>query len=305
MDNQQLTPKSMSELISQVATVAVVKTTTVGLSRIDKNASTDADRNHNARSGTGKVSVSRLAGAEDRIKAIKAVQAQARECLFAMTTAWGDRRLLPNQNVQKFIGAWTPIKQEHDKLVEQLKQDAPALIAQAEVNKGSYDVEPPTVEELAGGFSLEFTLEQVPNATLYRASGLEKAVEDALKVRFEADIAAAYQQAQADAISRVRGPVSNLLERMVAYEKREEEKSRGIDVGREGYFRDSVIKNVNEISQVFSSFNLTGDPLINEIAEQLEALDGIEAEDLRKSKELRKDTARRAEEILSKLGDWM
>ena len=92
---------------------------------------------------------------------------------------------------------------------------------------------------------------------------------------------------------------------MTIYDKRDEELAKGIDVGREGYFRDSIITNITEIAAVFDSFNLTGDPSLKKIAAALEAFEGIEAKDLRGSKSLRDDTAKRAKAILEELGDWL
>ena len=295
----------LSAILSQVATVAVIKTTALGLSRTDKQASAESERDHNALRGSAKVSVSRLAGAENRVKDIRAVQNEARAALTDNTTAWGDRRLLANVNIGKFLQRYQAAKAEHDAMVEAMVRDAPVLIAAAQHNLGSFDVDVPTIDEIAQAFSLDFTMEQIPDSESYSAQGMDAQVEAELKRRFEANIASAYQQAQNDALLRLQKPLANLVERMNAYNKREEDSAKGIDVGREGYFRDTLMTNLHDIAEVFQSFNLTNDPGLNKIAEQLDAFENIEAEDLRKSKDLRDDTAKRAQAILSTLGDWL
>ena len=54
---------------------------------------------------------------------------------------------------------------------------------------------------------------------------------------------------------------------------------------------------------MFRSFNLTNDPFMNDIADKLDALVGIDADDLRNDAGLRADTEKRANEILETLKD--
>jgi len=302
MDMTTTSQPRMSELLSQLATIATVKATSIGLMRKDKRASIEADKAHLAMIGAGVNNVNRLAGAEARVKEIRSVQAQGRDVLMRFTTQWGDRRLLPNVNINQFYAEWGVVKAEFDRLCVRIAADAPILIRQAEQNLGTYAIEPPTEDELKNGFSLEFTMEQVPDSSQFKASGLDASMEQLLKDRFEANIESAYQQAQSDALARLARPLETLIERMGAYNKREDEKAKGISVGKDGFFRDTIITNITEIAQVFGSFNLTNDPGLKRIEDALGAFEGIEADDLRNSKDLRDDTAKRAEEILAALG---
>lgn len=304
--NQTFQPQqqSISSLLAQVATTIQVSSTSLGLSRKDKTASALSDRNHNARAGVSSVNVSRLAGAEDRIKAIRQQVTAARECATANTTKWGDRELLANINIERFLRAWSPIKAEHDRLVKELEDDAPKLIEQARQNIGSFDVEPPEVEEIIGAFTLDFKMEAIPDASKFSSNIVNKQVEAELKRRFEADIAAAYQQAQTDALQRLAKPLENLVERMTAYDEREDLKARGFEA-KGGYFRDSMVENVKQIAEVFGSFNLTGDPAIASLAAELDIFTRLDAQALRDSKPERDATAKKAKEILASLGDWI
>jgi len=305
--NMHTTPQTqrLSAVLAQVATVATVKTTALGLNRTDKTASAESELYHGALRGIARTSVSRLAGAEQRVKDIRATQNEARQALADSTTAWGDRRLLANVNIERFLRRYSTAKAEHDNLVDALVNDAPRLIAEAKANLGSFDIEPPTVEEIAAAFSLDFTMEQIPDSDSYQASGMDKAIEEELKRRFEANIQSAYQQAQNDALTRLQKPLVNIVERMGKYNDREADGAKGLPVGTGGYFRDTIMTNLHEIAEVFQSFNLTNDPGLNKIAEQLDAFENIEANDLRNSKELRDDTAKRAQAILDQLGGWL
>lgn len=295
--------QSMSALLSQVATIVSVSSTSLGMTRKDKTAGLDSERQHQAKHGIASVNVSRLAGAEDRIKGIRQQVTAAREAVTDTTTAWGDRRLLANVNIEKMLKRWMPIKDEFDRQVSALKRDAADLIRQAQQNLGSFQIEVPTEEEILNAFSLDFKMEAIPDASKF-TSNLDAQVEAELKRRFEADIAAAYQQAQQDALKRLAKPLENLVERMGAYQKREDAKANGID-DKEGYFRDSVIDNVNKVADVFASFNLTGDPALDALARQLDVFRGLDAEALRKHKDIRDATSQKAQDILKSLGDWI
>jgi hypothetical protein len=297
-------PQRLSALLGQVATIATVKSTSLGMTRTDKQASREADRAHNALGGTSKVVVSRLTGSgEARVKAINQLVTQVSSDLKFMTTAWNDQRLLANAMLQQWLAIWGKAKAEHTKLVDEFIRDAPVLIAEASANLGSFNVAPPTEDEIRSAFSLDFDMQQIPDSENYHANGLSASLETEMKRRFEAGIAAAYQNATTDALTRVAEPLGRLAERMQAYSQREADKAKGLSVSKEGTFKDSIISNVQDIAAVFRSFNLTGDPLMTKVADALDQFDGIEADDLRASPELRNHVAKKADEILADLSD--
>jgi hypothetical protein len=292
---------NLSSLLSQVSTIAYVKCRSLGLWRLDKAASKQADRAHNAIDGASKTQVSRLAGAEQRVEEIAVIQGRAGALLKEMTTAWGDRRLLPNSMLEKFMNPYADLKREHDEKVEIFIAEAPALLAEAEHNKGTFNVKIPTMAEIEKAFDMDFRLEPVPDVSTYKSGNLDKAVEKILKERFEQNIKAAYTEAQADAIKRIAKPLSLLVDGMAKYNKREEEKARGLSVDKTGTFKNSIIGNVQEIAEVFGEWNLTGDPLMKRLDDALSAFANIDAEDLKTSPELRNDVATRAAKILDEI----
>lgn len=299
------TPQKMSTLLSQVAVVAKLRTSTLGLTRTDKEASRRLDAQHNARQGTGKAIVSRLAGAESRVKEIIATIGEGGECLKASTTQWGDKRLLVNVNIERFLRQFSPIAEKFKQQVATFVADAPDMIAAAESNKGDYNVQPPTLEEIRDAFKLEFELEAIADSSKYE-SNLDKAVTESLKRRFEAQVEAAYAEATKDAVQRLAKPLANLADRMTVYSKREDDKANGVDVdSHSGTFKDSIISNVQEIAAVFGSFNITGDPTLARVADALKAFEGVEAADLRKHQRVRDEMKAKAEAILASLGDWL
>ena len=186
-----------------------------------------------------------VSGAEDRVKDINRAAVACTDVVKMNTTAWGDRRMLPNARIAPMVGEWATAKGEYDKLVQAFVDDAPRLIALAEQNKGTYNVAPPTIEERQNAFSLEMALEQIPDSESFSAKGLGAEVEAELKRRFEASIASAYQQATEDALTRLQKPLAAIVERMGAYNKREEDLAKGIDT-KDGTFRDTIMENLHD-----------------------------------------------------------
>lgn len=293
----------LSAMLGQVATIAKVSSSSLGLRRLDKQASKESDRAHNAIAGAGKTTVSRLAGAEHRIQEINDIANAVSAGLDAMTTKWGGfGRLLPNSALQDWLKFYTPLKRQYDEKVAQLIEDAPDLIALAEVNKGTYNVKLPTLDEFKKAFSLSYDMIQIPDPDSFTATGVNAAMETEMRRHFEAGIEAAYNTAQQDAIKRVAEPVAHLVERLAVFDKTEDEKARG-KVSSSARLYETTITNVQDIAKTFRSFNLTNDPLLNSVADKLDAFEGVDIEDVKKSESLRKDLTKRADAILADLKD--
>lgn len=304
MTSPGLKSKPLSKVVGELAVIACVKTTALGMTKLDKQASTDSDHAHAAKTGAAKVNVSRLPGIEDVVADIKKVHRDARAALDGYTTQWGDdRRLLPNLYIGDFAGEFDVLRREHDNKVAAFVANAKTYIAKAQHNLGTYAIAPPTEDEIANAFSLNFDLTPVPDVSAYSTNDAK--LQKMLQERFEEDIRASFQDAQKDLLTRLAKPLENLVDRMTAYEERENLKAKSIDVGKTGTFKTTVITNVTDIAKIFDAFNMVGDPVLAAISQKLHAFDGIEHQDLVNSKDLRDITAKKAAEIRALLGDWL
>ena len=292
----------LSALLAQVATIVTIKTTSIGMNRLDKEASKSSDRQHNAKDGTGKTYASRLAGHKHRVDEISAKALELKNAAYAMSTDWNGERLISNQMLKELLPILGKVKREHAALVEQFRADAPAMIAEAEQNKGSYKVDVPTMEEVNKAFSLEFDMKQIPDSADYVAKGVSAELEAQMRRHFEAGVEAAYQRATTDALQRVAKPLGKLVERLTEYSKIENERARGLDIKQTRMF-ESVITNVTDIAQVFGSFNLAGDPVMAKVDAALRDFQGVDIEDVKADSHLRDDLTKKAQAILADLAD--
>lgn len=299
--NAQTPSRMLSDAIREVAMVAGVTTSALGLTRTDRDASKKADSDHAARIGSARVVVDRLSGAADYAKRIMDCQTMAHANLKQFTMPWGStgRRLLPTVNHERWNKQHQDIKHAFDVAVKDFVDNADHVIAIAKQNLGDYKVKVPTKEEIETAYSLSFTLEPIPDSAAFRGP---PEVEEYLKRQFEANIQAAHAEAQANVLTRLSDPLKKLIERMDAYDKREAEVSAGKAPTKEGIFRDSVIENVHSIADVFESFNLLGDPKLAEVADALKVFRQINADMLRKHDTVRRAASIKAKEILDGLG---
>jgi hypothetical protein len=294
----------MSAMLGQVAITAQIKTSCLGLTRTDKSASEQSTVDHRAIEGAGRVVVSRLAGADEAVKGIRAIQKQAQDLLKSLSTPWNGRQLMPNVNLEPFLREFKYVEAQHQMAIDNLIDNAPELIAKARANLGDYSIEPPTLSEIRAAFKLEFVAEPIPDTSRFSASNLDTALENSMREQFEANTQAAYSYAQEDVLHRVAEPLKAMVERLNAYNEREDAKDDGKEV-KGGYFRDTLVTNVQDIAHVFNSFNLFNDPSLSALDTQLQEFLRLKPEDLRKGRGTRDATIERASKILSQIDGYL
>jgi hypothetical protein len=299
---------SISDALRQVAMVADVSSSALGLTRTDRQASRKSEQDHAAKDGASTVRVNRFAGADEKIKAIMDLQKEASANLRRNSMQWGNskRRLLPNANFQRFIEGHTSIDDRFKLAVKSLVDDADLIIAEAKKNIGTFNVDLPTKEEMANAFSLSYELEPIPDGRQFGQftgdeADLTGKVSEQLRYQFEENMRASYNSAMLDTAQRLAKPLENLAERMEAYDRREKDLANGKDPGREGYFRDTILENVQQIADVFGNMNVLGDARMDAIAKKLSAFSKLDAEILRKRGDFRVAVAARAKDILKDL----
>lgn len=302
---------SISDALRQVAMVADISTTALGMSRTDKQASKETEVNHAAKAGTAKVVVNRFAGADDEIKAILEIQRLAQENLKVKTMQWGStkRRLLPNANFMAWNAKHAELEELHKQAIAKMMDNADAILAKAQANIGSFNVDLPTKDEMERAFTLTHVLEPIPDGRHFDAmtgsNGMNAQINEHLRYQFEQNMAGAYNAAIQDAAARLAGPLQKYVERMEAYSKREAEVANGRDPGREGYFRDSIVGNVQEIAEVFAGMNVLNDPVIKAVADKVAVFTKLTPDILRKREDVRNATAARAREIIADLDGFL
>jgi hypothetical protein len=292
--------------VQETCILAAVKCSALGLRRTDKKASTKIEIDSHAVEGAARVTVSRLAGAEEHHREILKAQNAAKQALQARSMRFADEdgwRLLPNAQFEDLVQDIASCKADFDRAMDRLKNDAPEIIARAQRNIGTLEVEVPTEEELVSSYALSTEFRPVPDAAQFR--NMPAAAAAKLSRQLERQLAQAVETAQVDVMKRFVGPLDAFIERMEAYDQREKDIANGKEVSRAGIFRDSVIGNIHEIYDVLGSFNFTGDDRLQELQNKLASFRKITPDVLRENPNIRSAAMQRAKAVAQNLNDWL
>lgn len=286
------------DALREVACIAYVKTTALGLTRTDKRLSAEIDQAKGAKSGTTNAKAKRLA-LDDLHNALVASHKEAQENVkFNSTPMANGRHLLPNVNFERTIGKHYEIQQKHDGYLVDLEANADTILQASYDNLKGYTVRPPSKEELLKAYSMQFKSEPIaPN----EYPGHVPAAEAWLKRQYEANMEANYQEATNAALGRLIKPLGHLVERIDIYEKNQ------TDEAKEGksFFREAVLGNVQELLDVMGTFNLMHDPAFQAFVDQCELFRTVSTEDLKKNGDLRASVKTRAQQVIESLGGWL
>jgi hypothetical protein len=293
--------------VRETCVLARVTTSSLGLSRTDKAASKRAAADNHAVDGAARVVVSRLAGADDVHKEIVAAQREAQAALKRRSMPYDEDgwRILPNAKFEDFLKELGYHKAAFDAAMHKLEVEADAIIGKAMANKGDFDIEVPTREELVGAYALTNAFQPVPDGSTFK--GLPPAVAEKLSRAVEKRVAAAVEAAHVDTLKRLLTPLEDFVKRMAAFDERERSIAAGESVGHSGVFRDTALTNVQEIVGMLEAFNITGDERLSQLKAMLDPFTRptLTADRLRKDDKVRQALTGRAAKVVSNLNDWL
>lgn len=301
-------PNPVLEALKATTTLACVTSRALGLTRIDRNASEKVNVDNGAISKAASVNVNRLAGADAYHKEIVSIQHKASTLLKQMSQPFGEEdkwRLLPNAQFEKFVQAMAPIKQEYDRALARLAENAPDIIEKARANVGNFDIKVPSVEEMLGAYELRADFRPIPDGANFR--GLDENTVNKLRARHDAQLEAAVHIAERNTLERFVEPLQRFVERMAAYDEREAKIAAGEsekDV-KGGIFRDSVVTNIKDLHDVLEGFNITGNPRLTQLGNDLADLVNVKPKTLRESASVRTAKTERAREVAANLQSWL
>lgn len=153
----------------------------------------------------------------------------------------------------------------------------------------------PPASEVLGKYSVRVSYRPLPESGDIRVD----LPADKL-ARIKADIEQSVTSRVDDAVAIVRERVADALTALIEGLERHGVKADGAK--RTGSFKDSTIDNLLQIAEVLPSLNLTGDPAIAEVTNDLIAnLTNLDANELREDVTKRKQTVATAKAIASKL----
>jgi hypothetical protein len=261
--------------------------------KLDKSASQRVTIDNRASTGVANVH-KKLLGDCAELSAVLKFAGNARNTHYAMTMPWSDAgmRLLPTTTYFKYNEVMLALKAEYFVLVESFLDSYNWEITQAQVKLGDLfnPDEYPSGASLQSKFGFGFTYIPLPNAGDWRIDIEEEAKEE-LAQHYSTYYRNQLEAAMGDVNRRAQEVLVRMSERL-DYGDKETKK----------VFRDTLVTNVLEIVDLMDACNLTGDQTMRENSQMLrDALNGLDAADLREDHRLRRATKKAVDDVIASL----
>ncbi len=255
-------------------------------SKQDKRATGEVEQAHGAHDA-GKFNKKLVA--KELLEPISKIASKVRETHYHYTLSWSDAgpRILPSSLFGEYTAAFRNLKSQFEFAVDKMIQAYPLEVQAARARLGTL-YEPgdyPDPTDMKGRFALKLEFTPVPDGDDFRVSVgeadrqlLAESVRESVRSRQSAAVTATY--------SRVRDVVTRIEERLSI---------------PDAIFKDSLITNAIELCQVLDGLNITDDPTITDICQDIRDHLLMPPSTLRGSPNIRTLTATHAKRILERL----
>lgn len=261
----------------------------------DRVISDEVATTHNADRSMGKYRKRLIK--KDKLLPVLAVINRVRELFYFYTLPWSNdgQRLLTNTGYFEFSTKLKELQTQFSAEVATFIDAYPDLVKEAKSCIARFDpADYPSVAQMKSKFEISIAISPVPSGADFR---VDMGDQEAARIRREIEARAeeTVKQAMGAVVERLKEVVAHAAKRLNAY-------SVGKDGKVENTFRDSLVTNIVELLEVVPALNVTNDPALTKFADEIrKGLTQHPATVLRDDEKIRKDTARRAEEILSKM----
>lgn len=265
--------------------------------KYDKRVTQEIANTHGASTQVGRYNKSLLA-ANDYLSNVHAMAGAIRTDFYHNTLAWGieGTRLLPTANYLAFTAKYRKYKSDWDNAVTTFLIEYPTLKHEARMflPNGLYNEEDyPDVRELGNKFRMDMAVFPIP-ADDFRVNLSNDEIDS-----IRSDVSRRVQEAQAGAMREVWQRLYDKVKHMA-------DKLTALNTNEKARLHDSTIVNIRELCDLLPSLNVTDDPHLEAMRQQVEAsLAATTTEDLRNDKDYRDHTASEAQRILDAMSVFM
>jgi hypothetical protein len=264
----------------------------------DPDASQEIAQRHGAHADAGRYHKVLLP--KEALAEVQKIVSDARQEHYFMTLPWDDNgyRVLPSAAYMDHTEKMRELSNRFGPAVDALAGEFGKLVEQAKVRLGGLfrPEDYPAPDELRRKFSFETKVMPLPDAGDFRVT-LGEEEKERIKRQITAAVEASLQVASRELWQRLYEAVSHLGERLQAY--------KVTDEGVEHPFRDSVVTNLMKLVDVLPKLNVTADPELQRLADQVRASLVVDPQELRRSESIRSETAKKASAICDRMAAYM
>lgn len=276
--------------LSSTAMLASLKISNWTASVCDKDISQEVLRDHGADAETGRFTKKIIK--KDGLKKIREVVTKARAFHRKVTLPWGDgTRILPAKMFLEFRDEMAVMHSQFDTAVHNFVGEYENLKAEAYGELGTLYSEQdyPDKQELANKFKFDVDIAPMPNADDFRVN-LNKEAVDAIRKEIEENT----QRTLQAATKSIWQDLFTVVERMQI-------KLSDTDAK----FKNTLIGNIEEILGLLPSLNITDDPALTKMGEDIrDKLCTVTPDELRKNSVMREQVAKDSEAILQTMAGY-
>jgi hypothetical protein len=255
-------------------------------SKHDRSVSAEVERTHNA-NNAGRYNKQLIDKAH--LATIDTLGNQLRAFHYRLTLPWSDKgaRLLPSKLFMQYQEGFASLRDQREKAVEDFLRSYPTLVQAARTRLNSM-FEPsdyPSAEELRRSFGVELEIMPVPSAADFRLDVINDEMQTGIRNDIVRKLHERQAQATKDCWARVKEVVGRISEQCSK---------------PKGRIHDSLMENAADLATLLDGLNITNDPGITSIEDDLRALI-VDPDQLRNSAVTRSGVGRLADSILQRI----
>ena len=264
----------------------------------DPDASEEIAARHGAQADAGRYHKVLLP--KEALAEIQNIVSEARQEHYFMTLPWDDNgyRVLPAAAYMDHVTKMRQLSNRFAGAVDILARQFLTLIDQARTRLGGLfrETDYPTPDELRAKFSFETKVLPLPDAGDFRVT-LGDEEKERIKRQITAAVEASLQVGSRELWFRLYEAVQHMAGRLTAY--------KVTDQGVEHPFRDTVVTNLVKLVDILPKLNITSDPELDRLGEQVRTSLLVDPKELRKSEAVRLQTAKAAAAIAQHMAGYM
>lgn len=151
----------------------------------------------------------------------------------------------------------------------------------------------PTKHQIKGFFEYSIQFAPIPQISDWRLEGLSDQDTEKLRQEVEQNVKAMYATATQEVFDRARVILEKIVSQSQAYTGK---------FGGSAVLRDATIENLKEISELVCSMNISDDPLLAKIGQDMvNEFSNVKGAEIRKNAKVREDVMAAAQRILAKM----
>jgi hypothetical protein len=231
---------------------------------------------------------------KEALKDVISASGALRTHFYERTLPWGDNgdRLLPRLAYSEFMQEHGRLEQEFHNAVDNfIKEKYLAARDQAEFRMGEMfkTDDYPEAEQLRRRFAVNLDVHGVPTGHDFRVD-MDTLTVDMLRQQIEDKNAERVSTAMRDVWMRLADVLTHFANKM----------------GEDSVFRDSTVKNLEELVEMLPALNVTNDPALEQIRQDItDTIIGYQPKDLRKDTAVRQAAAKESRRIADQMASFM